>query len=98
MKKRVFAITLSLILLAIFILNDFMGQRITIAGSWNNLVIFTFDSLLPPDWSVAQSEECGFFCSDAWLGMWETLKIAFVATVFGFIFALSISVFAASQR
>ena len=97
MKKRVFAITLSLILLATFILNDFMGQRITIAGSWNNLVIFTFDSLLPPDWSVAQSEECGFFCSDAWLGMWETLKIAFVATVFGFIFALSISVFAASN-
>jgi phosphonate transport system permease protein len=95
MKKRIFFISSGLIILALLILNDFMGQRITIAGSWNNLVTFVFDDLIPPDWRVIESEECGFFCSAAWLGMWETIKIAFVSTVIGFVFAIFISVFAA---
>tara|TARA_B100001564_G_C20534245_1_gene621285 strand:- start:229 stop:972 length:744 start_codon:yes stop_codon:yes gene_type:complete len=39
----------------------------------------------------------GFFCSKAYLGMMETIKMAFVATVFGFIGAISLSTMAAKN-
>lgn len=73
-------------------------------GGLENLVIFVKESLLPPDWSVLEAraypvceKNVGFFCSIAWTGMVETVKIAFVATVFGFVIALPISALAASN-
>ena len=39
----------------------------------------------------------GFFCSKAYLGMMETIKMAFVATIFGFIGAISLSTMAAKN-
>ena len=73
-------------------------------GGLDNLRTFFFESLWPPDWSVLEpraypvcERDIGLFCSIAWTGMVETIKIAFVATVFGFIIALPISSLAASN-
>tara|TARA_Y100000766_G_C18898050_1_gene601957 strand:+ start:984 stop:2027 length:1044 start_codon:yes stop_codon:yes gene_type:complete len=69
----------------------------------NNLVIFFQESLWPPDWSVIEAQAyppclaepaLSFTCSTAWLGMIETLKIAFVATILGMIISFPISLLA----
>ncbi|MCP2503678.1 MAG: phosphonate ABC transporter, permease protein PhnE [Candidatus Poseidoniaceae archaeon] len=72
-----------------------------LSGGWNNLHIFLSESL-PPDWTVLEArsypvceESIGFFCSIAYLGMLETIKMAFAATVFGFIGAILLSSLAA---
>ena len=69
----------------------------------SNLGVFFRESLWPPDWSVLEAQSypvCEarfeFTCSVAWLGMVETIKIAFVATVIGFVRS-SLSVMAASN-
>ena len=58
----------------------------------------------PPNWSVLEAQsypvcehDVEFFCSVGYLGMIETLKIAFVATILGFIGALCLSSFAAKN-
>jgi phosphonate transport system permease protein len=58
----------------------------------------------PPNWSVLEAQsypvcenDIEFFCSVGYLGMIETLKIAFVATILGFIGALCLSSFAAKN-
>ena len=86
-----------------YVFNDLVeGDWGRLSGGWNNLVIFWNESLWPPDWSVLEAqtyplceEEIGFFCSKAYLGMVETLKIAFVATFLGFLFAVFLSPLAA---
>ena len=72
-----------------------------LSGGWNNLKIF-FSESLPPDWSVIEprsypvcEENIEFFCSIAYIGMLETIKIAFAATVFGFLGAILLSSLAA---
>ncbi|MDC3267929.1 ABC transporter permease subunit [bacterium] len=56
----------------------------------------------PPNWSVLEArsypvceQDLEFFCSVGYLGMMETLKIAFVSTILGFIGAISLSSLAA---
>jgi phosphonate transport system permease protein len=56
----------------------------------------------PPNWSVLEAQsypvcekDIEFFCSVGYLGMVETIKIAFVSTILGFIGALCLSSFAA---
>ena len=75
-----------------------------LSGSIDNLFIFINESLWPPDWSVIEPQAypvCtayplfDFTCSTAWIGLLETIKIAFVSTVFGMILSLPISLFAA---
>ena len=75
-----------------------------LSGSIDNLFTFIEESLWPPDWSVIEPQAypvCttyplfDFTCSTAWIGLIETLKIAFVSTVFGMILSLPISLFAA---
>ena len=87
--------------LALFIANDMVDDWGRLSNGWANLVVFFEESLWPPDWSVleAQSypvceEKYGFLCSTAYLGVIETLKIAFVATVFGMALSLPISLMA----
>lgn len=53
----------------------------------------------PPDWAVMEARDpdrCdskwGFFCSVAWEGMVETLQIAFLSTLIGYILALPLAV------
>ena len=66
------------------------------------MVVFFEESMWPPNWSVLEArsypvceEDIGFFCSVGYLGMMETLKIAFVSTVLGFIGAITLSSLAA---
>tara|TARA_B100001769_G_C22096830_1_gene591839 strand:- start:251 stop:1159 length:909 start_codon:yes stop_codon:yes gene_type:complete len=94
-----------LLLLCILILNDLVqGDWGNLSRGLGNLIHFWNDSLWPPDWSMLQAQtypECkvsvGFFCSKAYLGMMETIKMAFVATIFGFIGAISLSTMAAKN-
>jgi phosphonate ABC transporter permease subunit PhnE len=70
-----------------------------------NLVTFFNESLWPPDWSVLEPQAypvctvyptfMDFTCSTAWIGMLETVKIAFVSTVFGTILSIPLSLLAA---
>ena len=92
-----------LLLLAIVILNGMVGDWGRLAGGPDNLVRFFFQSLWPPDMSVLEPQSypvCtahpifDFTCSTAWKGVIETLKIAFVATVFGMVLTLPLSIMA----
>mgnify|MGYP003322159616 FL=1 len=72
-----------------------------LSGGWTNVKIFLSESL-PPDWKVIEArsypvcdQNIEFFCSIAYIGMLETIKIAFAATVFGFIGAILLSSLAA---
>ena len=76
--------------------------RLTNGGA--NLIIFIEESLWPPDWSVLEPQSyppcivapgLQFTCSTAWIGLIETLKIAFVSTVLGTVISLPISLLAA---
>ncbi len=80
------------------------GDWGSLENSIDNLSIFFYESLWPPNWKVLQPqsyppcEESAMFdfkCSTAWIGMTETLKIAFVATIFGMLLSLPISLLAA---
>lgn len=80
------------------------GEWGSLENSFSNLSIFFRESLWPPDWSVIEPQAypiCteyppfDFKCSTAWIGMTETLKIAFVSTIFGMIISLPISLLAA---
>ncbi len=97
--EKMALVLLSLFLLAIVILNGMVGDWGRLAGGPDNLVRFFFQSLWPPDMSVLEPQTypvCtaqpifDFTCSTAWKGVIETLKIAFVATVFGMIVRLYI--------
>jgi ABC-type phosphate/phosphonate transport system permease subunit len=86
-------LTLGLLLLAAVMLNDLAaGQWSRFEGGWGNLRRLVSESLWPPDWTVLKARNyppCearfGFMCSKAYLGMVETLKMAFVGTVVGFL-------------
>lgn len=87
--------------------------HITIEGNWDrlfnsprNIQTFFKESLWPPDWSVIQPqaypvcqqpEYLEFTCSTAWIGVVETIKIAFVATIFGMLLSFPIALFAAKN-
>jgi len=105
--NKVWLISLTLLFLSLIILNNLVrGDWGDLTGGFANLLKFWNTELWPPEWSLifdAQSEppncnvEIGFFCSKAYTGMLETLKMAFVATIFGFIGAITLSSFAAKN-
>ena len=105
--NKVSVIAFSLVILAFLILNNLVrGDWGDLTGGFSNLIKFWNTELWPPEWGLifeAQSEppKCNvnieFFCSKAYTGMLETLKMAFVATIFGFIGAISLSSFAAKN-
>ncbi len=102
---------LSILLLVIIITwsvfsNLVDGDWGSLENSLDNLSIFFYESLWPPNWKVIEPQaypictESSFFefkCSTAWIGMTETLKIAFVATIFGMFLSLPISLLAATN-
>jgi len=80
------------------------GDWGSLENSFSNISIFFQESLWPPDWSVIEPQiypicteypPFDFKCSTAWIGMTETLKIAFVSTIFGMLISLPISLLAA---
>ena len=100
-KSFMFAI-LFLLLLAWITLYDLVDDWGRLEGGWENLTIFVTESMWPPNWSVLEAQsypvcekDIEFFCSVGYLGMVETIKIAFVSTILGFIGALCLSSFAA---
>ena len=105
--NKVLLISVGLTLFALVVLNNLVrGDWGDLTGGFANLIKFWNTELWPPEWSLifeAQSEppnckvDVGFFCSKAYTGMLETLKMAFVATIFGFIGAIMFSSFAAKN-
>ena len=104
MRKGFTAAVGGLLFLAILILIDLAGDWGRLGQGIDNLLTFTGDSMWPPNWSVLEArsypvceKNIEFFCSVGYIGMVETIKIAFVATILGFIGALSLSSFAAKN-
>ncbi len=103
--KRILIITLILVVLCYIMLDDLLqGNWGLVSSSWANLSTFWNESLWPPEWSMLEARkypECqssiGFFCSKAYIGILETLKMAFVSTVVGFFIAIFLSPFAAKN-
>ena len=94
----------ALLLTAFIILNDLVDDWGRLSGGMENLSVFVQESMWPPNWSVLEAQsypvcenKIEFFCSVGYIGMMETIKIAFVATIFGFIGALCLSSFAAKN-
>ena len=78
------------------------GDWSPLFGGKENFIEFWQEDLWPPDWSLLEARKypaceasIGFFCSKAYIGMLETIKMAFVATVLGFIGAILLSPLAA---
>ena len=94
---------LFLLIASYFVFDDLVrGDWGSLSNGWENLSTFWNESLWPPDWAMLQAQkypECdssiGFFCSKAYIGMLETIKMAFVATVLGFSIAIILSPLAA---
>ena len=104
MRKGFITAVGGLLFLAILILIDLAGDWGRLGQGIDNLLTFTGDSMWPPNWSVLEArsypvceKDIEFFCSVGYIGMVETIKIAFVATILGFIGALSLSSFAAKN-
>ena len=104
MRKGFIAVIGGLLFIAILVLIDLASDWGRLGEGFDNLSTFLRESMWPPNWSVLEAQsypvcdkEIEFFCSVGYIGMVETIKIAFVATILGFIGALSLSSFAAKN-
>ena len=77
------------------------GNWGSLENSLENLSVFFHESLWPPEWKVLEAQaypvcdrSLEIMCSPGYIGIVETLKIAFVATGFGFVLSLPIAVLA----
>ena len=104
LKSKVISLILIMIMFSFSILNGMVNDWGRLSGGFENLVIFFGESLWPPNWRVVEPEaypvctaypSFDFTCSTAWKGMTETIKIAFVSTIFGSLISLPISILAA---
>ena len=93
----------SLIFLSLWLMDGLVNDWGRLSGGGQNLLRFFNESLWPPDWSVLEPQAypvctayqlVDFTCSTAWIGMAETIKIAFISTVFGVMLSLPISILA----
>ena len=102
MRKSFILVIFALLYLSCVTLFNLVDDWGRLEGGWENLTIFVTESMWPPNWSVLEAQsypvcekDIEFFCSVGYLGMVETIKIAFVSTILGFIGALCLSSFAA---
>ena len=95
---------LLMVILALLVLDGMVSDWGRLTGGFGNLKDFFYQSLWPPDWSVLEPQvypvctaryPFEFTCSTAWIGVIETIKIAFVATVFGMALSFPLSLAAA---
>ena len=96
-KRKKYPIFLFFIILTTwFVFVDLVdGDWNSLENSLDNLSVFFYESLWPPNWKVLEARSypvCDrnwdFLCSPAYIGIVETLKIAFVSTGLGFILSL----------
>ena len=101
-RKR-YPIFISLFLIATYLVFvDLVdGNWASLENSLDNLSVFFYESLWPPNWKVTEAQSyptCerswDFLCSPAYIGITETLKIAFVSTGFGFVISLPLATLA----
>ena len=101
-RKR-YPIFISLFLIATYLVFvDLVdGDWARLENSLDNLSVFFYESLWPPNWKVTEAQSyptCerswDFLCSPAYIGITETLKIAFVSTGFGFVISLPLATLA----
>ena len=104
MNKKFQLSVLIIGILTILAIDDIVVDWSSINGSFNKLYEFFSEDLFPPDWSILSAEpniecssEIGFFCSQAWKGISETIQMAFVSTVLGFVISLPIASLAANN-
>tara|TARA_B100000767_G_scaffold84246_1_gene81033 strand:+ start:202 stop:1107 length:906 start_codon:yes stop_codon:yes gene_type:complete len=103
--RNLYIIIFVLVVLCYIILDDLIqGDWELLTGGFTNAYVFWNESLWPPEWSMFEarkSTQCsysiGFFCSKAYIGILETLKMAFVATILGFLGAIFLSPLAAKN-
>ncbi len=100
-KKYPIFITFILFTTWLVFVNLVDGDWASLENSLDNLSTFFYESLWPPNWKVIEAQaypvcdrNWGFLCSPAYIGIMETLKIAFVATGFGFILSLPLATLA----
>jgi phosphonate transport system permease protein len=102
-KRKKYPIFLAFILVTTYLVFvDLVdGDWSSLENSLDNLSTFFYESLWPPNWKVIEAQSypvCernwDFLCSPAYLGITETLKIAFVATGLGFILGLPLATLA----
>ena len=100
-KKYPIFITFILFTTWLVFVNLVDGDWASLENSLDNLSTFFYESLWPPNWKVIEAQSypvCDrnwdFLCSPAYIGIMETLKIAFVATGFGFILSLPLATLA----
>ena len=102
-KRKKYPIFLAFILITTYLVFvDLVdGNWSSLENSLDNLSTFFYESLWPPNWKVIEAQSypaCernwDFLCSPAYIGITETLKIAFVATGLGFIIGLPLATLA----
>ena len=100
-KKYPIFITFILFTTWLVFVNLVDGDWASLENSLDNLSTFFYESLWPPNWKVIEAQaypvcdrNWDFLCSPAYIGIMETLKIAFVATGFGFILSLPLATLA----
>lgn len=103
-KQRIIGVLTGLLAISLILVDNMVDDWGRLSKGPGNLIKFIEESLWPPDWSVMEPQAypvCtvyplfDFTCSTAWIGLVETIKIAFVSTVFGIIISLPISLLAA---
>ena len=103
LKRKKYPIFLAFIILTTFyVFVDLVdGDWNSLENSLDNLSVFFYESLWPPNWKVLEARSypvCDrgwdVLCSPAYIGIVETLKIAFVSTGLGFIISLPLASFA----
>ena len=103
MRGRWTIAPLLILLFCFWLMDGMVDDWGRLSGGRGNLVTFFNESLWPPDWTVLEPQAypvctayplVDFTCSTAWIGMVETIKIAFVSTVLGVLISLPISILA----
>ncbi|DAC13335.1 MAG TPA: ABC transporter permease subunit, partial [Candidatus Poseidoniales archaeon] len=94
----------ALLILALAVMDRSVDDWGTLSNGFGNLISFFHERLWPADWSVLEPRgwpECtapdalDFTCSTAWIGMVETLQIAFVSTILAMTISLPMALLAA---
>ena len=100
-QRKSFLLVIGIIFFTFLIFVDLVGGKwASLENSLSNLSKFFWESLWPPDWRVIEARDypvcrnsIELTCSTAYIGIVETLKMAFVGTVLGFVISLPLAIF-----